>query len=260
MRSFVLRVAIAVLASLAIPCGVDAQWMDVGSVTTAPLNSGDSAIINYAVFSQGSNTGTSGAFATYIGGNSSALAAAISASGASLTTLESDKYIYFYQVVSTSNTLVDDLNQLRIAEPKNFNTQGFANGYNFSDTSGNINGNTNSALASTPSIVADSGANLVFNANPNGNFQPSNSGKSLTFTFLALDYPGYTALMLGGSNYTPNIYGQGQTGDGGYANGDVPVPGPEPSTFALLALAFPVFGFGYVRRLRNRLHTVVKVA
>jgi len=60
----------------------------------------------------------------------------------------------------------------------------------------------------------------------------------------------FSTLVFVTSDYAPTFGGGTLKGASGYSGGDVPVPTPEPGTLALLAMAVPLFGWGYKRRLR----------
>lgn len=260
MRISSYRAAALLAALLILPGAAKAQWLVDGSATTTlttPSTPNVSATVSYAVFNN-----TTGAFAAYL--NSAAGAGLKTALGSSATALEADKYIYFYQVTNPKAAV----KEFSVGNPGATNVAASANGYVFKQ---NGNALTTGGLASTGpggSAAGSSPTNLTFATNPNSKGANTFPNGQDTFpdgtpsTAFGTSVGGtsgktYTSLMVLGSN---NDYMPGQvetSGGGGTAVAfDVPVPGPEPSTFALLALGLPILGLRYGRRLQNRLKGV----
>jgi hypothetical protein len=259
MKSLIVRVAAVALVCLALPKPAEAQFMSGftgnSGLLTSP-NPSDQGTISYAVF-QNSVTGTNGTFATFLSSASgTALSGALSSSVK--TSLESQAYIYIYQVsIPTSGSTPPD--KLYLANPALYTTAsiGFANQVVFSGVNG-----SSALTSSSPTFATDSNAQTITSFNQNDQFHGTGTPPAaLSYTFNSVPNTSYyTSIMIAGSAIGPSGSGVGQIGDGLYVQGSVPVPGPEPSTVALLALAFPLFGFGYVRRLRNRLQVPATAA
>jgi hypothetical protein len=241
MRSFVLRVAAVALALFAIPRAADAGWTLAGQTTTvqaanSPTN--DTGVISYGVY----NNSNADFFTAGVSGLSSAnLTAALIGSNSSLA---NDKYIYVYEMTNVNSATA--LVNLFIQDNNNAILDASTIvGEKFSSTFTTLN-------ASAFTTGADS---YWTNATP----QPERTYPPLTpaYEFTLAQTGGYAALGTGqsssiviiGSN-APPVTGQGETGDGGWADGAIPVPSPEPGTFALIGLGLPLLGWGYVRRLR----------
>jgi len=282
MKSLVVRVAAVALAISTLPGAAHADWVTGGSaLTSAPAGSAD-GLINYAVWH---NDGTnSGNLFTQMG---IASVTALGGGGSDITNVsgyETAKYAYVYQVVNTSYPVGADEHKLdgffvEIGDKTAGGVKGvaIANGYVFTEGDPNnthvgptnnqrlgFNSQTSPLEGATVSGTAtDSGANSAITADwnsfPNDPTVPKPDAVKFTFTnFLLTD--GYTTLMIITSDLGPGA-ARGATQDGGEAYGLIATPGgtgplvdaPEPSTFGLIALAIPLVGFGYARRLRKNL-------
>jgi hypothetical protein len=264
MKFFSYKTAALVAALVLAPGTTQAQWIADGFATTSPIMGSavnDSTTVNYAVFKQ-TTTGSSGTLATYLNssagaGLKSALISSVGSSG--LAKLESDKYVYFYQLANPAHLI----KEFYVGNPGATNVVATANGYVFQQNGSAV---TSGKLGSNPgggSITGGSSTNLTFAANggatktsPDGNDVFGDTGNPNTeFTLngtSGMPAGGYSGIMVLGSNNGPQK-GEVETGDGGQATAfGVPVPGPEPGTFALLGFAFPIFGVRYIRRLKNR--------
>jgi hypothetical protein len=174
--------------------------------------------------------------------------------GTSLTSLQQSAYIYVYQVTSANGTSptvfalpnTPAITSLAYATTSTFNGSPTAS---TSVSSSNFEANTASNAASSYGWAGNS---FAYNGAPDIEFTWNDQSSLSNLT------PGVvTNLLIVGSNIGPGA-GIIETADGGWdVSFGAPVPGPEPGTFALLSLAFPVFGIGYVRRLRNRLRATV---
>lgn len=268
MRILSYRAAALIAALLILPGAARAQWIADGSTQTSQIGSSknnDASTVNYAVFQQ-TTTGSSGTLATYL--NSAAGAGLKTALGSSVTALENSKYIYFYQAANPVKTTIKEF---YVANPGATTIAASANGYVFQQNGSAV---TTGALASNPtggSITGGPSTDLTFTANtgakgtnPDGTNTFGDTGNPNT-EFSLNDSVGiakgqYSGLMVLGSNNKP-MSGEVETGDGGQATAfGVPVPGPEPGTFALLALGLPILGLRYGRRLQNRLKGVAPLA
>lgn len=125
-------------------------------------------------------------------------------------------------------------------------------------------------------VVGDTGAFTTAHVGTNtikanfNNFPDGSGDEAVRFTFGTGDPNSglltneYTTLLIITSNFDPG-YAGGALQDGGNAMGFIVTPGgngplvdaPEPSTFGLIALAIPLVGFGYARRLRKNLSAQV---
>jgi hypothetical protein len=98
-------------------------------------------------------------------------------------------------------------------------------------------------------IVSDDGGITVSSVSVD--FFPEDDSTEIALQYHVAGMPTntYSYLMIIASNHAP-IYQRGTTSDGQHADGDIPVPSPEPGTLALIGLGLPLLGWGYVRRLR----------
>lgn len=273
MRSLVLRAAAVALALTALPNAADAGWepgYNGNSQLVAPSARAD-GVINFAVYktedadwTDDFGAGFDAAVRTFMGSTNVAVGS----------------YIYFYQVVNTNpNNPESSLSNLYLASSGSLNAAGTVDGYLFTEGSGPgstvgpvgnqrlgaENGPNDSTVNGVPSngttppsgFVFNSGAVNIGNYDDDDEAFPDNTPgdesddiPARKFSFsntLAVDMYSSVAFLI-----SPNApkYGMGSLQDGGYTRGDVPVPSPEPGTFALLGLGLPLLGWGYARRLR----------
>jgi len=278
MRALMMGVAAVALSCLSLPTSANAAWIS-GSTGTGATSPGtttpnDSTTVFYAVYNN-----TDGSFTTYLTTTTAgkAFATALAISGINLTTLENDKYVYFYELANPKGS---DVTEFQVANPGAMNTVGRANGYVFSQNGKNVNGQSGSGNATTLSpssgtpSSANSSSNLTFTTASGataitsekvGTFRTSSTSiagdPAERFTINSGNgFSTYTSLIVVGSNYGP-ANGEVQTTDDGYAQSNsVPVPTPEPGTIALLGLTLPIFGWGYIRRLRQNRAVVAAAA
>jgi len=280
MKSLVVRVAAVALAISTLPGVAHANWVTGGSaLTSTPAGSAD-GLINYAVWK---NDGTSGSNLFTQMGISSVTGLGSAGGITNVSGYETAKYAYVYQVVNTSYPVGSNESNLdgvfiEIGDKTAGGVKGvaIANGYVFTETDTNpkvgptnnqrLGFNSTSAPLEGGTVTGtatDTGANSAITANwntfPNDPTVPKPDAVKFTFTnFLLTD--GYTTLMIITSDLDPGA-ARGATQDGGEAYGLVATPGgagplvnaPEPSTFGLIALAIPLVGFGYARRLRKNI-------
>jgi hypothetical protein len=249
MRSFVLRAAAVALAICALPAAASAGWIAAGSVSSSGGENTDAATVTYAVFQNtSSSTSSSGNFFGATGITVS------QPSNSDYTSTASDlsqyAYIFVYQVSQATQHVVDSL---------------YVSGLNTAAAiaTGDTFASVTSASGSTPaSATFNTNQTTVIMTGIDYNYlQPGTSANATQFTFgdvgdgtqknpgTNVAYLTTTGLMIVGSNsYNPT--GVAETADGGYDIAILPVPGPEPSTFALLGVGLPLLGWGYARRLR----------
>jgi hypothetical protein len=112
------------------------------------------------------------------------------------------------------------------------------------------------SFAFTPGTIGQVGVTTITgNTGIQSTVKPVTSsisaGGNTSFTFLLGDGQ-VSTLFFFTANGPPAGYGQGEISGvtGAPSVADVPVPTPEPGTFALIGLGLPLLGWGYARRLR----------
>jgi len=289
MKSLVVRVAAVALAISTLPGAAHAEWVTGGSslVPIQPTPSGQSGtadgLINYAVWkNDGTHSGDLFAQMGITSVSSLATAGGISNTG----TYNTAQFAYIYQVVNTSypspDTPQDPDHKLDglFVEIGNKTAGGvkgvaLANGYVLTEndpTSMKVGPTSNQRLGinstSDPlesgivtGTATDSDAKTAITADWNKFPNEPTGPDAVKFTFTNFLFTDeYTTLMIITSDFVPGA-ARAATQDGGEGDGLVATPGgggpligaPEPSTFGLIALAIPLMGFGYARRLRKNL-------
>lgn len=254
----ILSYAATVAALLALNGSARAGWETTGSVTSAPSGSGI-GVISYAVFHN--DTGNPLTAATL--GVSPTVFNAITGGlqQGSTANLTSATYLYFYQVVNAtpSNSFLNGL--LLGTDTSKVQAAGSASGYVFTDAGGAVgpSGNTGLDNGATPGFALSGAALSAFYGG--GSVLATNpSVPAINFGFFlpAPNHPPtntpttYTSIVFIASNSPPHL-STSNILDGAVTSASLPVPTPEPGTLVLFALAAPVLGLGYARRMRKNL-------
>jgi len=248
MRIPSLRLAAFFAALFILPSTAQAQWT-TGSVSTSggPTSTAqvDYAVYGYSGYGAGSTIGSLLTAAGITPANASLLNNSAGVVSTSTALAGAPVYLYVYEVVYTqagSNAIT----QLLISNPAaNIVAGGYVSSTVFSGTP--TQGGTSAPAFTTGGTTSWAYYGAVL---PPGTGFEAGPGQNLTG-------PGQTTTLEIEVSYIAPTPGQVYTQDGSLpdSGGLAPVAGAEPGTFVLLGLALPVFGFGYVRKLRNRLQT-----
>jgi len=180
-----------------------------------------------------------------------------------------------------------------IASTTTVSAAGYLDKTVFTDTSGNVgpNGTSGTGAGTTntgnyrlgadnstpgtafyianPGLATDTFSINATSFNKNDALKPNGAtGTAYSFKFPGNDVGNgsglqpteYSSIVYIVSTFAPGL-GSGQVSDTQWGGGFVPTPGgagpllntPEPGTFGLIALAIPLIGWGYARRLRKNL-------
>jgi hypothetical protein len=240
MRWLIVRAAMVALALAGTTGAAKAGWTtNVGSATFVDGASGTKGTVDFAVWKNSGSTTLLSELNTALGlTGANAYTASNNPFGASATT-PATTYLYFYEVVNTGSpklntfTLGTDISKVIDAgvapsSAKNnvFNSVPTGGPPTFTSSTTASAWAFDGSASDTQIDFSASGSNLATNAN--------------------------TTLMIVASNGAPkNEKSLLNSPTGTSASGSVPVPTPEPGTIALLGLALPIFGWGYMRRLRR---------
>jgi hypothetical protein len=237
MRWFFVRAAVVALALAGTTGAAKAGWTTSGSATFTDGASGTKGTVDYAVWQNSGSTTLLSELNTALGlTGANAYTATNNPFGASATT-PATAYLYFYEVVNTGSP---KLNTLTLGTPI---SQVADAGVAPSSAKNNVFSTTGGTPTFTSSTKASAWSFDGSASNTQVDYSASGSNLSSGST---------TTLMILASNGAPTSEtGLLNSPTGTSASGSVPVPTPEPGTIALMGLALPIFGWGYMRRLRQ---------
>lgn len=255
MRSFILRVAAVALALAGTTGAAQATWVTGDTGAASFTGGGVTATVDYAVW-QNPTSGT-GHQSTLLGElnaatGSSQYTASNNPFGATAST-PATTYLYFYEVANpSSNKSNVHLSELDLGTDT---SKVVYAGTALSSATNNVFSSTGSTPTFTTSASAKQWSYSGDNGNPPIDFDSGGQNNLMTGQ--------NTTLMIIASNGKPGFEPGSVTASnttGSNPTGSLPVPTPEPGTIALLGLTLPIFGWGYIRRLRQNRAVVAAAA